>query len=67
MSIVEMLKSRYLGYKATTANLLSVPVYIWACIVTIIVGFMGDRIGKRGYINLCATRFIFTFEVSCTN
>ncbi|KAF9232571.1 MFS general substrate transporter [Melanogaster broomeanus] len=40
------------GYKATTANLLSVPVYAWSCIVTVIVGFLGDRLGKRGYINL---------------
>ncbi|KAF9229153.1 MFS general substrate transporter [Gyrodon lividus] len=38
--------------QATTANLLSVPVYAWSCIVTIIVGFLGDRLGKRGYINL---------------
>jgi sugar phosphate permease len=41
-----------LGYKATTANLLSVPVYVWSCIVTVIVGLVGDRLGKRGYINL---------------
>lgn len=41
-----------LGYTATTANLLSVPVYFWSCIVTVIVGFVGDRLGKRGYINL---------------
>ncbi|KAH9947914.1 MFS general substrate transporter [Amylocystis lapponica] len=41
-----------LGYKATAANLLSVPVYAWACIVTVAVGFLGDRIGKRAYINL---------------
>ncbi|KAH7912569.1 major facilitator superfamily domain-containing protein [Hygrophoropsis aurantiaca] len=41
-----------LGFKATAANLLSVPVYVWACIVTVIVGFMGDRLGNRGYINL---------------
>lgn len=41
-----------LGYKATTANLLSVPVYAWGCIVTVVVGFWGDRIGHRGIINL---------------
>ncbi|KIJ68580.1 hypothetical protein HYDPIDRAFT_82841 [Hydnomerulius pinastri MD-312] len=40
---------------STVANLLSVPVYAWACIVTVIVGFLGDRLGSRGYINLhCA-------------
>lgn len=42
------------GYKATTANLLSVPVYVWSCIVTVFVGFLGDRLGKRAYINLSA-------------
>jgi len=41
-----------LGYEATTANLLSVPVYVWACLVTVVVGFLGDRIGKRAGINL---------------
>jgi len=41
-----------LGFKATAANLLSVPVYAWGCLVTVIVGFLGDRIGKRAYINL---------------
>ncbi|KAH0838212.1 MFS general substrate transporter [Lanmaoa asiatica] len=40
------------GYKATAANLLSVPVYVWSCIVTVFVGFLGDRLGKRAYINL---------------
>lgn len=41
-----------LGFKATAANLLSVPVYVWACIMTLIIGFLGDRIGRRAYINL---------------
>ncbi|KAN0100516.1 Major facilitator superfamily domain containing protein [Tylopilus felleus] len=40
------------GFKATTANLLSVPVYVWSCIVTVFIGLLGDRLGKRGYINL---------------
>ncbi|KAL6310044.1 MFS general substrate transporter [Sparassis latifolia] len=40
------------GFKATAANLLSVPVYAWACLVTIFVGFMGDRYVKRAYVNL---------------
>ncbi|KAF9244581.1 major facilitator superfamily domain-containing protein [Melanogaster broomeanus] len=38
--------------QATTANLLSVPVYACSCILTVIIGFLGDRFGKRGYINL---------------
>ncbi|EPQ60546.1 MFS general substrate transporter [Gloeophyllum trabeum ATCC 11539] len=41
-----------LGYTATIANLLSVPVYAWACLVTVVVGFWGDRIGHRGVLNL---------------
>lgn len=41
-----------LGYTATIANLLSVPVYVWACLVTLAIGFLGDRIGHRAYINL---------------
>ncbi|KAH7917772.1 MFS general substrate transporter, partial [Leucogyrophana mollusca] len=46
------------SFKATAANLLSVPVYVWACIVTVIVGFMGDRLGHRGYINLYVVRLV---------
>jgi len=41
-----------LGYTSTAANLLSVPVYVWGCIVTVIVGFLGDRLGKRAAINM---------------
>ncbi|KAF8916076.1 MFS general substrate transporter [Mucidula mucida] len=41
-----------LGYKATPANLLTVPVYVFACIITCIVGFCADKYGRRGYFNL---------------
>jgi hypothetical protein len=54
------------GFKATPANLLSVPVYAWACLVTCVVGFLGDRIGSRGYINLCVSSIflrVTTIEV----
>lgn len=50
-----LLKSLYAGYEATAANLLSVPVYAWACLMTCVIGFLGDRLGSRGYINLCAS------------
>jgi len=40
-----------LGFRATVANLLSVPVYAWGCLMTLVVGFAGDRIGSRSYIN----------------
>ncbi|KAI0769158.1 MFS general substrate transporter [Irpex lacteus] len=39
-------------YTATPANLLTVPVYVLACIVTCVVGFYADRYGQRGYINI---------------
>ncbi|KAH9913952.1 MFS general substrate transporter [Epithele typhae] len=38
-----------LGYTATPANLLSVPVYAVACIATCAVGYITDRYGNRGY------------------
>ena len=41
-----------LGFKATAVNLLSVPVYAWACIMTVVVGFWGDRVKTRTWINL---------------
>jgi len=41
-----------LGFEATPANLLTVPVYVFACIVTCLVGFSADRWGHRGYFNL---------------
>ncbi|EJD08568.1 MFS general substrate transporter [Fomitiporia mediterranea MF3/22] len=42
-----------LGFTATPANLLTVPVYVLACIVTCCVGFLADRFGRRGYFTLC--------------
>ncbi|KAJ3548320.1 hypothetical protein NMY22_g1302 [Coprinellus aureogranulatus] len=41
-----------LGYTATGANLLSVPVYVWGCLMTCVIGYLGDRTGRRCYINL---------------
>ncbi|KAH0836758.1 major facilitator superfamily domain-containing protein [Lanmaoa asiatica] len=38
-------------YKATAANLLTVPVYVVACICTCAVGFLADRYGNRGLFN----------------
>jgi len=45
-----------LGFDATPANLLTVPVYTLACICTCVVGFLADRTKKRGY---------FTFGFFC--
>ncbi|EPT03013.1 hypothetical protein FOMPIDRAFT_126735 [Fomitopsis schrenkii] len=41
-----------LGYSATPANLLTVPVYILACFTTCFVSWIGDRYGHRGYLNI---------------
>ncbi|PPQ67081.1 hypothetical protein CVT25_005682 [Psilocybe cyanescens] len=39
------------GFRATEANLLSVPVYAWGCLMTCLIGFLGDKISSRRYIN----------------
>ncbi|KAJ3481682.1 hypothetical protein NLI96_g7499 [Meripilus lineatus] len=41
-----------LGFTATPANLLTVPVYVVACGMTCLVGFIADRHGIRGYLNI---------------
>ncbi|KAG7093052.1 hypothetical protein E1B28_009345 [Marasmius oreades] len=40
------------GFRATAANLLTVPVYVFACIITCLVGFLADRYGRRGFFNI---------------
>lgn len=37
-----------LGYKSTTAQLLSVPPYVAASILTVGMGFIGDKTSQRG-------------------
>ena len=37
-----------MGYKSIHAQLLSVPPYAVAAVVTVAVGFIADRTGKRG-------------------
>lgn len=37
-----------MGYKNTHAQLLSVPPYAVAAVVTITVGYIADKTGKRG-------------------
>ncbi|KIJ55285.1 hypothetical protein M422DRAFT_73264 [Sphaerobolus stellatus SS14] len=37
---------------ATPANLLSVPIYVFACLVTCVVGYYADKLGNRGFLNL---------------
>jgi predicted MFS family arabinose efflux permease len=44
-----------LGYRSTTANLLSVPPYAAAAVVTILVGWTADRSRQRGYCNMATS------------
>ena len=41
-----------LGYKSTRAQLLSVPPYAFATVLTVIIGFVSDRTGQRGLCNM---------------
>lgn len=41
-----------LGYHATKAQLLSVPPYVLAAIMTILVGYVADRTQQRGLCNM---------------
>ncbi|KAF5356139.1 hypothetical protein D9756_004072 [Leucocoprinus leucothites] len=42
-----------LGFTATKANLLSVPVYAWGCLMTLVIGVYADRLNKRCLVNVC--------------
>jgi len=46
-----------MGYKSIHAQLLSVPPYAVAAVVTVTVGFVADRTGKRGYCNMVMALF----------
>ena len=41
-----------LGYKSTKANLLSVPPYAAAAVLTVLIGWLADRTRLRGYCNM---------------
>jgi MFS family permease len=43
---------RQMGYTSTTANLLSVPPYAAAAIVTVFIGWLADRTRQRGLCNI---------------
>jgi MFS family permease len=43
---------KQLGYQSTPANLLTVPVYVVACIFTCGVALLSDRYGHRAWFNL---------------
>ena len=44
-----------LGYKSTAAQLLSVPPYAVAAILTISIGYIADRTRQRGICNICVS------------
>lgn len=44
-----------LGYTSTKANLLSVPPYFLAAIVTVLAGWYADRTNRRGYTNIAVS------------
>ncbi|CAA9964615.1 Pantothenate transporter liz1 [Pyrenophora teres f. maculata] len=46
-----------MGYKSTTANLLSVPPYAVAAVVTVAVGYIADHTQQRGYCNMVVSVF----------
>lgn len=46
-----------LGFKSTTANLLSVPPYAVAAVVTVLVGWIADRTQQRGVCNIITSLF----------
>lgn len=46
-----------LGYASTTANLLSVPPYAAAAILTVFIGWLADRTRMRGYCNIGVSFF----------
>ncbi|KAF8252812.1 MFS general substrate transporter [Wilcoxina mikolae CBS 423.85] len=44
-----------LGFSTTRAQLLSVPPYALACILTISIGWAADRTNQRGLFNICVS------------
>ncbi|KEF51416.1 uncharacterized protein A1O9_12565 [Exophiala aquamarina CBS 119918] len=46
-----------MGYKNVHAQLLSVPPYAVAAVVTIFIGFVADRTSMRGYCNMVMSLF----------
>jgi MFS family permease len=49
-----------LGYSSTKAQLLTVPPYAAACIMTILIGYIADRTRQRGLCNICVSFFGIT-------
>src|SRR5271154_3273420 len=48
---------KQLGYTSTKAQLLSVPPYAVAAVVTVTIGFIADRTRQRGLCNMVISIF----------
>ncbi|KAF2858380.1 MFS general substrate transporter [Piedraia hortae CBS 480.64] len=44
-----------LGYTSTRANLLSVPPYAAAAVLTVVIGKVADKTRRRGFCNMCTS------------
>ncbi|KAK0613983.1 major facilitator superfamily domain-containing protein [Immersiella caudata] len=61
---------RELGYQASTAQLMTVPIYVTAAILAVIVAYISDRVGKRSpfIIGLLFVMIVgFSMCISTTN
>lgn len=38
-----------LGYTSVTANLMTVPIYVWGLLTFLFTAYMSDKTGNRGY------------------
>ena len=62
-----------LGYTATTAQLLTVPIYVVAAILAVVLGWFSDRAAKRGssrwpyvFVPMCAILVGFIIAISAS-
>ncbi|KAI0187434.1 major facilitator superfamily domain-containing protein [Xylaria flabelliformis] len=56
-----------LGYVSSTAQLLTVPIYIFAAILAVVVAYFSDRIGKRSpFVIACMLAILIGFILCIT-
>lgn len=61
---------RSLGYSSSQAQLMTVPIYITAAVIAVIVAYTSDRVGKRSpfiITLLCIMVIGFTMCISSSN
>ncbi|KAI3337566.1 MFS general substrate transporter [Xylariaceae sp. AK1471] len=54
-----------LGYTSSTAQLLTVPIYIVAAILAVLVAYLSDRVGKRSPFIITGMLFILVGYILC--